>query len=73
MLATIFTNPLILPKSAELWMIFPLCAMVAIIYKAIRISNLAKFLKQVVILIGLMYGGLFVLGAVLWLIQDFWP
>ncbi len=73
MLATLFTNPLIMPKSVELWMIFPLCAVVAVIYKAVRISNMSQFVRQVVVLIGLMYGGLILLGAALWLIQNFWP
>ncbi len=73
MLATLFINPLIMSKSVELWMIFPLCAAVAIVYKAVRINDISRFPRQVLTLIALMYGGLVLLGAALWLIQDFWP
>jgi hypothetical protein len=42
---------------------------VAIVYKAIRVSDLRRLPREVGALLIYMIGGLFLLGAILWLIQ----
>ena len=73
MLAMIFRNPITLTWSAQLWLILPLCAVVALVHKTIRTGNLRRLWRQVLVLIALMCGGLVALGVVLWLILDYWP
>jgi hypothetical protein len=73
MIAELFVNPLILPFSTTLWLLLPLCASVAIVYKAIRVDSLRRLPLQAGVLIVYMLGGLFALGASLWAIHEFWP
>ena len=73
MIAELFVNPLILPFNSTLWLLLPLCASVAIVYKAIRVDSLRRLPLQAGILIVYMLGGLFTLGAGLWAIHEFWP
>lgn len=72
-LATVFYNPITLPAMAQLWLILPLCAIVALTYKTVRTNDIRRLWSQVLILIGFMYAGLVSLGIVLWLVQDYWP
>ena len=73
MIAELFVNPLILPFNNTLWLLLPLCASVAIVYKAIRVDSLRRLPLQAGVLIVYMLGGLFALGASLWAIHEFWP
>jgi hypothetical protein len=73
MIAELFVNPLILPFNSTLWLLLPLCASVAIVYKAIRVDSLRRLPLQAGVLIVYMLGGLFTLGASLWAIHEFWP
>ena len=73
MIAQLFVHPQILPFSTTLWLLFPLCSAVAIVYKTIRVESLRHLPVQAGILIVYMLGGLFALGASLWAIHEFWP
>ena len=73
MIAQLFVHPLILPFGTTLWLLLPLCASVAIVYKTIRVSTLRRLPLQAGILIVYMLGGLFALGVGLWAVHEFWP
>ncbi len=73
MIATLFVHPLTIPVSAVLWLVIPLCAAVAIVYKAVRVDDLRKLPRQAAFLIGYILVGLAGLGAGLYLIQEYWP
>ncbi|MCP4375436.1 MAG: hypothetical protein GY794_04590 [bacterium] len=73
MIAQLFVNPQTIPFDMILWLLLPLCAAVAIIYKTIRISDLRQLPKQAGILIIFMLAGLVALGAGLWVIHEYWP
>ena len=73
MIAQLFVHPQILPFDMILWLVIPLCASVAIVYKTIRVHNLRQLPVQAGSLIILMLGGLFALGAGLWIIHEYWP
>ena len=73
MIGQLFVNPQILPFSMILWLLLPLCASVAVIYKTIRVRDLRQLPAQAGTLIIFMLGGLFALGAGLWIIHEYWP
>lgn len=70
---TIFYNPVPLSFYGQLWLLVPLCAGVAIIYKTVRVNDLRRLWREVLLLTAYMVGGLIALCAGLWLIQDYWP
>ena len=70
---TLFYHPMTLNSRNLLWLLLPLCASVAIIYKTIRTNNLRDLPREATLLVVYMALGLVTLGAVLWLIQDYWP
>lgn len=47
-LATLFVHPLSLPEGARLWMLLPLVACVAAVYRATRVRTVADMPKQTV-------------------------
>ena len=70
---TIFLNPIPhLSQAAALWLVLPLCASVAVVYKAIRVPNLRDLPREVAGLILYMAVGLAVGGAALWAIHRYW-
>ena len=73
MIGQLFVNPQILPFDMIPWLLLPLCASVAVVYKTIRVRNLRQLPAQAGILILFMLGGLFALGAGLWAIHEYWP
>ena len=73
MIAEFFVHPYVLPFNMILWLLLPLCASVAIIYKTIRVQSLRQLPRQAGTLIILMLGGLLALGASLWAIHEYWP
>ena len=73
MIAELFVHPQVLPFDAILWLVLPLCASVAIVYKTIRVDDLRRLPVQAGILIIFMLGGLLALGAGLWAIHEYWP
>ena len=65
-----FYNPISLAADAwTLWLVVPLCASVAIIYKTLRTYNLSRLPLEILGLMGYMIGGLIAMGFVLWIIQ----
>jgi len=73
MIAELFVNPLILPFNMTLLLLPPLCALVAIVYKTIRVEDLRDLPKQTIVLIAYMLAGLVALAAGLWAIHEFMP
>jgi hypothetical protein len=73
MLAQLFYNPIILPSSMVLYLLIPICASVALVYKAVRVIDIRHFWKEVALLMIYMIGGLTALGVGLWAIQEYWP
>jgi len=73
MIADLFVNPVIISFDATLWLLFPLCASVAIIYKTIRVDSLSSLPKQAGVLIVYMLAGLSALAAGLWAMHEFLP
>jgi hypothetical protein len=72
--ATIFQNPMTLSSGPTLlWLLLPLCASVAIVYKTLRTHRLARLWLQVIALIAYMVAGLTAMGVGLWAIQAYWP
>ncbi len=72
MLASLFTHPMLVPSHWLPWMMLPLCASVAVIYKTVRVPTLRRLPRAVVVLWAYMLGGLIALAAALWLICDYW-
>ena len=70
---TLFYHPMTLPFKSLLWLMLPLCLAVAVIYKTVRATNLRGLCWQVMAMMGYILAGLTALGAVLWLIEEFWP
>lgn len=70
---SVFTNPITLSFDSELWLLLPLCAAVAIVYKAIRIDRVRNLPREILSSMGYMAGGLILLCVVLWLIHEYWP
>jgi len=73
MIATIFTHPITLRFTDQLWFLMPLCVAVAVVYKTIRTQNIARLALEIVVLVGYMIAGLVALGAGLWALQRYWP
>ena len=68
---TLFTHPVQWPSGLLLWLVLPLCAAVAIVYKTVRVRNLRRLPLQVVAVLAYMVVGMAVLAVVLWLIQEY--
>ena len=60
---------MMIPAWLVLWLILPLCVVVAVVYKTVRINDIRKLPRQIAALMVYMVGGLVLLGAVLWLVQ----
>ncbi|MDY6914417.1 MAG: hypothetical protein SVT52_08180 [Planctomycetota bacterium] len=70
----IFYNPMNLPVGgAMLWLLLPLCVSVAVVYKTVRTKKLSRLPLEILALLGYMCAGLLTLGAVLWIIREYWP
>lgn len=69
----IFYNPITLSFNNFLWLLIPLCASVAIVYKTIRVTDLRRLPIQVLALLFYMVCGLVALGVLLWLLHQYWP
>ena len=70
---TLFYHPMTLRFDSLLWLLLPLCASVAIVYKTIRSDNIHRLHLQILSLTALMLAGLVALGLGLWLLHEFWP
>ncbi|KPK45412.1 MAG: hypothetical protein AMK72_11070 [Planctomycetes bacterium SM23_25] len=71
--SSLFTNPIPIRSDDLLWFLLPLCAAVAVVYKAIRTKNLRHLPLEVAVLMGYMIVGLAILGGALWLLQAYYP
>jgi len=70
---TPFVNPITVRSDAVLWLVLPLIASVAIVYKTIRTRDLRRLPIQIVGAVVYMVVGLTGLCALLWLIGTYWP
>lgn len=71
--AALFYHPMTAPSGWTLWLILPLCLMVAIVYKTIRAQELRTVPRQVTMLMLYIVVGLVALGSALWAFQAYWP
>jgi len=69
---TLFYNPVLLSSGAVLYLVLPLLAAVAVIYKTIRTKNIRRLWLEILGLILYMYAGLAALCAALWLLMRYW-
>lgn len=65
-----FTRPMALSFHSLLWLLPPLCASVAIVYKTIRTHDLRHLPREIIVLLAYMLAGLLVLGGLFWLLAD---
>ena len=70
---TLFHNPVTISFQAEMWLLLPLCAAVAVVYKTIRAQSLRRLPWEILGLLGYMAVGLVVLCVGLWLVHEYWP
>jgi uncharacterized membrane protein len=62
-----------LPVRTVLWLIIPLCLAVVVVYKTVRTDNLRRLPLQIFFLSVYVFVGLVVLGACLYVVQEYWP
>ncbi|NLW86074.1 MAG: hypothetical protein GXY38_04305 [Planctomycetes bacterium] len=65
--------PMTLPPYGQLWLLLPLLAAVAVVYKTVRAEDVRRIWLESLLLFAYMLGGLVVLGAILWAVISFWP
>ena len=70
---TPFYNPMPMSSATVLWLVLPLCASVALVYKTVRTKNVGRLPLEVLWLFAYMVVGLIVLGVGLWLLMKYWP
>ncbi|MBL7133113.1 MAG: hypothetical protein ISS78_03360 [Phycisphaerae bacterium] len=73
MIAALFVNPIAIPFKYQLWLMLPLCAAVATVYKTIRTTNVRRLHIEILALLAYMVAGLVALGTALWAIHTYWP
>ena len=66
----LFYNPIQL-GAGHVWLVLPLCALVAVVYKTIRVQRLRSLPLQILALWAYILAGLVVLGTVFWLLQEY--
>ena len=71
MIALLFYHPMELHSGLLLWLLLPLLAGVAVVYKTVRTQEIRRLPLET--LVAYMLGGLAALGAALWLVQQYWP
>ena len=69
MIAKLFVNPALMGDS-YIFFVLPLCAVVAIVYKAVRVEHLRQLPLQVLRLWAFMLVGLAALGAAFYLLLE---
>ncbi|HUT61120.1 MAG TPA: hypothetical protein VNA25_25005 [Phycisphaerae bacterium] len=70
---TPFYNPMPMSSATVLWLVLPLCASVAMVYKTVRTKDVRRLPWEVLWLFVYMVVGLIVLGVGLWLLMKYWP
>lgn len=73
MISTLFTHPVFMSFKSVFWLLFPLCASVAIVYKTVRCKELRDLPKQIISLMIYIVLGVIAVSLVLWLIHTYWP
>ena len=63
-----FHNPMNIPPSLILWLVIPLCFSVAVIHRALRVSDLGQLWKRIAILTVEIVLGLGALAVAAWLV-----
>jgi uncharacterized membrane protein (UPF0182 family) len=71
--ATLFVHPMTLSTQSVLYLVLPLLAAVAVAYKTIRVREIERLPREIVVLVLYMTIGVIVLGVGLWLVQEYWP
>ena len=69
----LFRNPVTLSFYSQIWLMLPLCASVAVVYKAVRTQDLRRLPLEILGAFLYILAGLGALGAALWLILAYWP
>ena len=69
----LFSKPMTLHFDSLLWLLMPLCIVVAVVYKTLRTEDLRRLPIQIGRLVLCMAGGLAVLGLGLWALHQYWP
>ena len=73
MIPALFSKPMTLHFHSLLWLLMPLCIVVAVIYKTLRTEDPRRLPMEVVHLVLYMAGGLVALGVGLWVVHEYWP
>ncbi len=68
-----FADPSYISIRHMLWMLLPLCLSVSIVYKTIRVGELASLSKQIAFMVAYIAAGLAGLGVAAWLLVTYWP
>ena len=72
MIATLFVHPVSL-GSNYIWLVVPLCAIVAMVYKAVRVRHLRQLPLEVLRLWAFMLVGLVALGTAFYVLLEYVP
>ena len=56
-----------------LWLAFPICLAISVVYKTIKVERLRDIFPAAAILFGAMIGGLALVTIALWLLIQLWP
>lgn len=72
-LARLFYNPVLIPSTLQMWLLLPLLAIVALIYKTIRTHHVSRLAWETLLTFLYMIAGIAVLSGVLWLLTEYWP
>ena len=67
---SLFVHPVEMGQDS-LWLVLPLCAAVAVVYKTVRIRDLRRLPLQILSLWGYMILGLIALGVAFWLLLEY--
>ena len=68
---SLFYRPVQWSSGSLLWLLLPLCAAVAIVYKTLRTRTLRRVPLEVLLLLAYMIAGIVLLAVGLWLVQEF--
>jgi len=67
---SLFVHPITMGRNS-LWLVLPLCMVLAVIYKTIRVQTLRELPLQIFILWLYIIGGLIALGVVFYLLLEY--
>jgi len=73
MILALFERPMTLHFYSLLWLLMPLCVVVAIVYKTLRTEHLSRLPGEIARLVAYMAAGLGILALGLWMLHEYWP